>query len=143
HEREESNHVFLGLVLASPGRADGAVHFVAHDVVLASGSQTLAAWQVEVVLDASTLIVGVEGGEAGAFRDPAAHDPAALQGGRIVLAAFSTSDDVRSGSQRVATLHVQESGSTTSPPVIRVVAAASTDGRSLQPTARLLPRDTP
>jgi hypothetical protein len=67
----------------------------------------LGAWQVELRdLGSATELIGIEGGEHAAYREPARYDPAALQGGHIVLAAFSTADDLPRGSTRVATLHL-------------------------------------
>jgi hypothetical protein len=82
--------------------------FVAVDVYVDAGDRKLAAWQVEIDTDDRAAIVGVEGGEPAAYREPPAYDPAALQGGKIILAAFTTGD-APSGKVRVARLHLMES----------------------------------
>lgn len=82
--------------------------FVAVDVYVDAGDRKLAAWQAEIRTDDRAAIVGVEGGEAVAYREPPTHDPAALQGGKIILAAFTTGD-APSGRVRVARLHLMES----------------------------------
>jgi hypothetical protein len=82
--------------------------FVAVDVYVEAGDRNLAAWQVEINTDDRAAIVGVEGGEGAAYRDPPAYDPAALQGGKIILAALTTGD-APTGRVRVARLHLMES----------------------------------
>ena len=82
--------------------------FVAVDVYVEAGDRKLAAWQVEIDTDDRAAIVGVEGGEPAVYRDPPTYDPAALKGGKIVLAAF-TKDEAPSGRVRVARLHLMES----------------------------------
>lgn len=82
--------------------------FVAVDVYVEAGDKKLAAWQIEIGTDDRAAIVGVEGGEPAVYREPPTYDPAALQGGKIVLAAFTTGD-APSGRVRVARLHLMES----------------------------------
>src|SRR5262245_61272542 len=50
------------------------------DVYLEAGDRKLAAWQVEISTANAAAIVGIEGGEPAAYREPPAYDPAALQG---------------------------------------------------------------
>src|SRR5262245_32375193 len=69
---------------------DNAPHFVVVDVTLDSGTTPLAAYQLEIVsTNKAVKIVGIEGGDSAAFRQPPYYDPAAMQGGRVVLGAFS------------------------------------------------------
>jgi hypothetical protein len=82
--------------------------FVAVDVYVDVGERKLSAWQVEIACDPRAAIAGVEGGEPMAFREPPTYDPRALNGGKIVLAAF-TPGDAPSGRVRVARLHLLES----------------------------------
>jgi len=82
--------------------------FVAVDVYVEAGDRKLAAWQVEIGTDDRAAIVGVEGGEPAAYREPPTYDAKALQGGKIVLAAFTTGD-APTGRVRVARLHLMES----------------------------------
>jgi len=49
-------------------------------------------------------LTAIEGGE-GAFAQPADYDSRGLLGGRIILASYSLEGDLKSGSQRVATVH--------------------------------------
>jgi hypothetical protein len=101
-------------------------------VYVDSDDAALAAYQVEIVADGAD-IVGVEGGEPAAFRDAPYYDPAALQGGRIIIAAFNTGTDLPRGKTRVATLHMRET-STTPEYEIKFVTAASSGGTPITPT---------
>lgn len=95
--------------IKSPRKLDTTGNrFVAVDVYVEAGDRKLAAWQVEIGTDDRAAIVGVEGGEPAAYREPPTYDPAALQGGKIVLAAF-TKGDAPTGRVRVARLHLMES----------------------------------
>jgi hypothetical protein len=100
----------LTLAAAAFGQVERAqrVRFVAVDVYVDAGSAPLAAYQFELTGGASAKVVGVEGGENAAFREAPYYDPAALKGGRIIIAAFSTSDNLPVGRTRVATVHFQE-----------------------------------
>ena len=117
----------LMLLLASFGRAQeqqqpvstttsttpfaSEVRFQTVDVTLDPKGQPLAAYQLEFVADANRVkLVGVEGGDHAAFREPPYYDPAALSQNRVVVAAFSTSADLPKTVTRVARLHVQISG---------------------------------
>ena len=77
--------LLLLLALALPQEK----RFVAYDVVV-DASRPLAAWQVELTATGDAKIVGVAGGDAGVWANPPYHDAAALQGGKIVLGAFTT-----------------------------------------------------
>lgn len=98
--------------------------FVAYDVVL-DASQPLAVWQAEFRATGDAKIVGVEGGEGAVWAHPPYYDPAALEGGRIVLGAFTT-DAASKGRVRVARIHVQERGGAEW--ASRLVAAAAPGG---------------
>ncbi len=86
-----------------------AAAFVALDVFVDTGSQTLAAWQCELTFVTAKL-VGIEGGEPKAFADAPLYDPEALQGGRVILAALADGQQLPTGRVRVARVHVVESG---------------------------------
>ena len=120
--------VILMLLLASFGRAQqqqqatatattastmssADVRFESVDLTVDPKGQPLAAYQLEFVADANRVkLVGVEGGDHAAFREPPYYDPAALSQHRVVVAAFSTSADLPKTVTRVARLHVQISG---------------------------------
>jgi len=130
------------LALALHGGAQQAApasEFFAVDVYLDTGGESLAAWQVELVDRAGVArVVGVEGGEAPAFAEPAYYDPRALQHGRIVLAAFQTQGELPAGRVRVARVHFQVEGAL--PPALAIVPLASADaeGRSFPVRAELV-----
>lgn len=95
---------------------------------------SLAAWQLEVTFEGDAKIVGVERGDSAAFSDPPYYDPAALRGGRIVLAAFTTTRALAPGRHKVAVIHLMESG----PPVqydVRLIVASDARGEHLPATA--------
>ncbi len=109
------------------------------EVYLDSGTVPLAAYQLELIATGDAQIVGVEGGDAPAFAEPPAYDPAALAGGRIILAAFSLRDaaELPRGRTRIATVHIREPGA---PPrfTVRLHAASGPDGVPLTPTTSLV-----
>lgn len=87
------------------GGSGDPLRFRPVDVWVETGDKPLAAYQLEIRYDpAEAHLVGVEGGE-GVFAEPPYYDPKGLTGGRIVLAAFTTSPPP-SGRVRVARLHL-------------------------------------
>jgi len=118
--------------VAAPAR-QSALRFVAVDVYANTGGKPLAAWQIEVTCDPSQAkIVGVEGVGA----QTPYYDPAALQGGRIILANFSTDAALPSGRVLVARVHFQETGTPVYTPVL--MTAAAPGGERLEPTVELV-----
>jgi hypothetical protein len=115
-----------------PGnREDQELRFTHVDLVLDSGGAGLHAWQVELVDPSGRAkVVGVEGGDDGAWSAAPYYDPAALQGGRIVLAAFSLDGGPR-GRQRVARVHLAVQGAAEVPFEAKVQAAAD-DSKALE-----------
>ncbi|MGQ0627825.1 MAG: hypothetical protein ACT4PL_06965 [Phycisphaerales bacterium] len=99
---------------ASGGAAPLASRFETVDIMVDSGARTLGAYQIEVKASAPkgtvALIVGIEGGEKDPFMQPPFYDPAALQGGRVILAAYTLSDKAPSGRFRVARVHMLVTG---------------------------------
>jgi len=137
--------LLLASVLALSGGAQQATpatgEFFGVDVVLDTGGEYLAAWQVEVLDRVGVArIVGVEGGECPAFAAPAYHDPRALQEGRIVLAAFQTRGELSAGRVVVARLHFQVEGPVVPDLVIRPMASADAHGRAFAVRAELARR---
>lgn len=95
--------------------------FVAVELYADTAGKPLVAWQIELQCDAK--IVGVEGG--------AYYDPAALQGGRIILAQFTTDPNPPAGRVLVARVHLQETGKTDY--TAKLMAAASPGGARIEP----------
>ena len=88
-----------------------AIRFAPVHVYIDSGDAGLAAWQVELTnTTGNAKIVGIEGGEHGAFKEPPYYDSAAMMNERVIIAAFCTGSDLPSGRTRVATLHMQITG---------------------------------
>jgi hypothetical protein len=119
----------LGLIALIPAKQ---VQFVAVDIYANSDGKGLAAWQIELDCDpAKAKIVGVEGGEK-----PPYYDPAALQGGRIILASFSTEPNLPTGRVLVARVHLQETGTTEYS--VKIMAAAAPGGERIEPKIDLV-----
>ena len=115
-----------------------AVHFRAIDVYVDSGSTPLAAYQLEFsVTNVPTTIVGIEGGSPKAFREPPFYDPKAIQGERVIIAAFSTEtpEHLPSGKTRVATIHIMTTGETRPAFELKLQAAADAAGKRISATA--------
>ncbi len=99
-----------GLQAQEPAAEEGRARFCAVDIYVDSGSTPLAAYQVEFAATNGTArIVGIEGGEHPAFREPPFYDPKAMQHERVIIAAFSTAstDKLPPGKTRIATIHFQ------------------------------------
>ena len=116
----------LGLIALIP---EQETRFVAIEVYAETGAAPLAAWQIEVRTDAK--IVGVEG-----VQEPPFYDPAALQGGRIILAQFTTEPNPPAGRVLVARVHLMESGKTDY--TAKLMAAASPGGERIAPRIDLV-----
>ena len=111
--------VLLAIAVPSLSNADTsgmdsdsqAIRFVPVHVYIDSGDVALAAWQVELKsITGNAKIVGIEGGEHGAFKEPPYYDSAALMNERVIIAAFCTGSDLPRGRTRIATLHMQITG---------------------------------
>src|SRR6266478_811255 len=92
---------------------EGPFHFCAVDIYLDSRGAPLAAYQIEFLVTNSVgKIVGIEGGDHTAFRTPPHYDPKAIQGERVIIAAFSlfSASALPTGRTRVATIHLMISG---------------------------------
>jgi len=91
--------------------AADAVRFEALDVFVDSHEESLAAYQFELFSTTDGVeIVGIEGGDHAAFQAAPYYDPKAMQTNRVILAAFSTDEELPTGRTRVARIHVQLQG---------------------------------
>jgi len=96
---------------ANHGNQATKVRFVPLAVYIDPQGRPLAAYQFEMKAIAGHVkIVGVEGGEHPAFKKPPYYDPAALAQDRIIIAAFSTNQELPRAKTRVAFVHLQVSG---------------------------------
>lgn len=111
--------------------------FVSYDVYIDPGDAPLAAWQIEVVPDGGAKVVGVGNGDGAFAAKPAYYDARALQGGRIVLAAFTT-EQVKPGRIRVATLEMYETGDDEAEYASNVMAAAAPGAKKIDAKVELV-----
>jgi hypothetical protein len=118
---------------------DGPIRFRPVHVYVDPAGTPLAAYQIEIVADGNAMIVGVEGGDHPAFFAPPYYDPAALTGGRIIIAAFDTGSDLPSERTRVATLHMREVGTVEPTYRARLEVAGNPDGESVEAAVDLVP----
>ena len=87
------------------------VRFIAVDIFVNSSNQSLAAYQLEfAATNGVAKIVGIEGGEHPAFREAPHYEPKAMQSDRVIIAAYSTDNQLPVGKTRVATIHLQVTG---------------------------------
>jgi hypothetical protein len=102
-----------GLQAQPAALEEGRSRFCAVDICVDSGSTPLAAYQIEfAATNGLAKIVGIEGGEHPAFRQPPYYDPKAMQHERVIIASFSTRSitELPIGKTRVATIHFQITG---------------------------------
>ncbi len=118
-----------------PADPPGPSPFIAVDIYIDSGDRPLAAYQFELTATGDAKIVGVEGGEHPAFAEPPYYDPAALQQGRIIIAAFDTGDDLPAGRTRVARIHLWTGGDGRPSFDVKLIVAGSTDGEEISAQA--------
>jgi hypothetical protein len=111
---------------------DASVRFGALDVFVDTGEEPLAAYQVEWKATAGDVtLVGIEGGEHAAYREPPYYDPKALSGGRVIVGAFNTGMNLPRGRTRVARLMVRVRGDVAPAYAATVQAAAGADARAI------------
>lgn len=114
------------------------IRFEAVDIFVNSGAKPLAAYQLEFRVEkGDAKIVGVEGGSHVAFREPPFYDPKAIQQERVILAAFNTSNGNKlpKHKTRVATIHLQISGSKEPKFSVKLKTAANADGKKISAEA--------
>ena len=123
-------------IIVGVAAGEESVRFRALDVVVDSGEEALAAYQIEVQYDSSRVkIVGIEGGEAEGFKEAPYYDGKGMTAGRIVIAAFVADDeDAPQGRTRVARLHlrVEVEGEGTPEISIELVTAARPGGGRIE-----------
>jgi hypothetical protein len=127
-----------GANAGAPGR------FAVIDVMLDSKAEPLAAYQVELtVTNNSVKIVGIEGGDPAVFRDAPYYDPAAMQGDRVILGAFTTTavGQLPRGNARVASVHCLIAGPDKPIFNAKVVAAATAGGQPITVQISVKERD--
>ena len=124
----------LALALLICANADAARPRVFGTIVITidSQGQQLAGWQLRADFGKSDArIVGIEGGAHPAFAEPPYYDPAALNGGEIVLAALGAHEELPNGPTVVAVIHVEHDRSGLPPLEIGEVVAVGADGNEI------------
>jgi hypothetical protein len=144
--------VFLIFRLAVSLYAEQAVgeedrsRFRVVDIYLDSKGAPLAAYQLEFsITNSYAKIIGIEGGESAAFRQPPFYDPKAMQRERVILAAFSTAaaNDLPHGKTRVASIHLQCSDSRELQAELKLRVAANFEGAKIFVETAFEERKTP
>jgi hypothetical protein len=135
-----------GLLAQQPAIEEGRSRFGAVDVYVDSGSTPLAAYQLEfAATNGVAKIVGIEGGEPAAFRQPPFYDPKAIQNERVIIASFSTAAaaGLPTGKTRVATIHYQTIE--TQPPrfELKLQTAGDAQANKISAQASFTERKTP
>ncbi len=135
-----------GLLAQQPATEEGRSRFCAVEIYVDAGSTPLAVYQLEfAATNGVAKIVGIEGGEHPAFRQPPFYDPGAIQHERVILACFSTAaaTDLPTGKTRIATIHYQTTE--TLPPQfeLKLQAAADAQGANISAQASFIERKTP
>jgi len=112
--------------------SEAKVRFAPLHIYIDSGEEGLAAFQFELKATVGQIkIVGVEGGEHDAYKEPPYYDPAALARDRIIIAAFNTGKKLPTGRSRAATIHLQIIGEIEPEYEIDLVVAANADGKEI------------
>ncbi len=130
----------LGGEVLSEEQEPAAVSFRALDLWVDSGEVPLAAYQVAVTYDKKQVkILALEGGPPGPFNAAPYYDDAGKQGGRIVLASFTTDDDrAPSGRTRVGRLHLMVTGGDDGPAcTVELITAAKPGGGRISANVEL------
>lgn len=111
--------------------AAGNIRFAYVDVFVDAGAKPLAAYQLDLraLGTPAVRIVGIEGGEHPAFKQPPYYDPKAIQNDRVILAAFSTegAPNLPTGRTRVARVHVEITGPANAAPEYTATLTAAAD----------------
>ena len=126
--------VFL-LCCSLPTISQASTRFEAVDVIVDSGETPLAAWQIQLNYDPTTLsIVGIESGNSAYNQgEPPTYDGKGLRSGRIIIAGFGLNkDQLPKGRCYVARLHLEVEGATDLSSV--VMAAADANGKKITVT---------
>lgn len=116
------------------------VRFETLDLYVDTGDKPLAAYQISLhSATGNALLSGLEGGEHPAFAQPPYYDPKALIDEKVIVAAFTTADQVPQGRTRVARLHVQVSGDKNPEYIATLQTAAGPEGTTFPARVTVVP----
>ncbi|MCK4872022.1 MAG: hypothetical protein KAS72_04780 [Phycisphaerales bacterium] len=118
-------------------QTEPSVRFDVLSVFVETGESPLAAWQLDLSATVGDVqIIGIEGGEHPAFREPPYYDPAAMQQERVIIASFSTlpGAELPTGRTRIATIHLMITGDTEPIFETHLDAAVTSDGSAIDVT---------
>ena len=135
-----------GLRAQQPADEEGRSRFRTIDIFVDSRSTPLAAYQIKFAATNGVVkIVGIEGGESEAFRQPPVYDPKAMQQDRLIIASFSTASAsaLPKGKTRVATIHILVSGKTEPQFELKLQTAGDSRVRKISAQATFEERKTP
>jgi len=110
------------------------IRFAAIDVMIDTADAPLAVYQLEIAAKKGDVkIVGIEGSEHEAFRDPPHYDPLAIQRERVILGAFNTAgaEKLPRGKVRIATIHLQVTGDVEPEFDVKSSVIATVDGEAI------------
>lgn len=118
------------------------VRFEAIDVFVDAGDQALAAYQFELKSRTPGVeIVGIEGGEHAAFKEPPYYDSNAMRHNRVIIAAFNTGNQLPEGRSRVARIHVQLQGPGVKEYETKLSVSATVNGKRVPASASVAKAD--
>jgi hypothetical protein len=109
------------------------------DIFLDPKGKSLGAYQLGwKVTTQNARIVGIEGGDHPAFRNPPQYDPRAIQGERLVVAAFNAGAEksLPRGRIRIGSIHIEAAPSAICRFEIENLEAADVQGRRISVTAQ-------
>jgi hypothetical protein len=110
-----------------------AVRFQTVDIFVDPGDRPLAAYQFTLRSGTrNALLAGLEGGEHAAFGKPPYYDNKALIDEQVIVAAFSTDEQLPHGRTRVARLHVQVTGDQDPQYEVTLQTSAGPDGKAME-----------
>ncbi len=133
-----------GATEAKPVAQASSSRFAYVDIYVDTKSESLAAYQFNFSADQGHMtVVGIEGGEHAAFsKNPPYYDLHAIGQNRVILAAFSTANDLPHGKTRMARIHLMIEGD---PPhyTLKLDVAANAAGKEISGVITFIEGATP
>jgi len=127
-----------GFTPAQPIRSPSRSSFRVVDIFVDAKGKSLAAYQLEwKVASHNAKIVGIEGGDHAAFKQPPQYDPRAIQGERVIVAAFNIANEnaLPRRRTRLATIHLEAPAGANCKFELEKFEAADAQGRRISVNA--------